>query len=344
MKPKTYFITGGLGFIGAHFVHHLHNTNPLARIVVIDKNTYAAKPERITQLIEKGRVFLEETDIADQKHIQGLFLKYQPEGVINFAAESHVDNSIQGPTVFLETNVKGTFTLLEEARKLWMAGINEIKPDFKSATFYQISTDEVFGSLGNEGYFNEKSNYAPSSPYSASKASADHWVKSYYHTYGLPVLLSYCSNNFGPHQHAEKLIPTIINKALNHQPIPIYGSGKNIRDWLYVEDHCVAIACVLEKGKKGGSYAIGASNEQSNLSICHFVLTCLDQIHPRKDGTSYSSQITFVADRPGHDFRYAIDASKIKTELKWLPKVSFEKAIETTVTHYLDQYLYQKSQ
>ena len=339
MKAKTYFITGGLGFIGAHFVHYLHQHEPEAKIVVLDKFTYAAKPERIADLVTQGNAILEEVDIAEEKKIDALFQHHQPHIVLNFAAESHVDNSIAGPAVFLETNVKGTFTLLAAARKLWMEESNSLKEEFKSACFYQISTDEVFGSLGKEGAFNEKSNYAPNSPYSASKAAADHWVRSFHHTYGLPTLVSYCSNNFGPHQHNEKLLPTIVRNALAGKSIPIYGSGENVRDWLFVEDHCAAIVSILAKGKRGETYAIGGNNEYSNIALCRKLLSLLDSIRPRQDGGAYESQIDFVPDRLGHDYRYAIDATKIKTELGWEPKVSFEKALELTLRHYLEVYL-----
>ena len=339
MKANTYFITGGLGFIGAHFVHHLHTQDPSAKIVVIDKITYAANPTRLADLLAKGNCIMEEANIANEARMQALFTAYTPQIVINFAAESHVDNSIAGPAVFLETNVKGTFTLLEAARKLWMESPNQIKSEYQKACFYHISTDEVFGSLGEKGAFNEQSNYAPNSPYSASKAAADHWVRSYHHTYGLPTLLSYCSNNFGPFQHAEKLIPTIVRNALKGNDIPIYGNGKNIRDWLYVEDHCTAISSILARGKKGETYAIGGNNEHSNIALCDAILTLLDKIHPKGNGTSYRAQIKFVSDRPGHDYRYAIDPIKIQNELGWKPKVSFENALEITLRHYLEQYL-----
>ena len=339
MKEKTFFVTGGLGFIGAHFVHYLHQHEFGAKIVVLDKITYAANLDRMADLVTHGNVILEEVDIADEKKINTLFQKHQPHVVLNFAAESHVDNSIAGPAVFLETNVKGTFTLLVAARRLWMEESNSLKEEFKTACFYQISTDEVFGSLEKEGKFNELSNYAPNSPYSASKAAADHWVRSYHHTYGLPTVLSYCSNNFGPHQHSEKLLPTIVRNALDGRPIPIYGNGENVRDWLFVEDHCAAITLILEKGKRGETYAIGGNNEYSNIDLCRKLLSLLDTISPRKDGGTYNSQIDFVTDRLGHDYRYAIDATKIKTELGWEPKVSFEKALELTLRHYLEVYL-----
>ena len=338
MEAKTILITGGLGFIGGHFVHHYRQHHPEVKIVVVDKNTYAADRSRMLPFKGKENFVFIEADIADGEKMHSLFQQYRPSVVVNFAAESHVDNSISGPAPFLATNVTGTFNLLEAARQLWLEKPHELKEEFYQARFYQISTDEVFGSLGQEGLFSEASNYAPNSPYSASKASADHWVRSYFHTYGLPTLISQCSNNYGPYQHEEKLIPTVIRTALMGEIIPLYGDGKNIRDWLYVEDHCIAIMKVLEKATPGESYTIGGGAERDNLTICKTILSILDGIKPKEDGSSYQEQIRFVEDRPGHDFRYAIDARKIKSQLGWEPQNTFEVALQKTVVYYLEKY------
>ena len=338
MEAKTILITGGLGFIGGHFVHHYRQHYPGVKIVVVDKNTYAADRSRITHFERQENFAFIEADIAVGEKMHSLFQQYRPTVVVNFAAESHVDNSISGPAPFLATNVTGTFNLLEAARELWLEKPHKLKEGFYDARFYQISTDEVFGSLGQEGHFSEASNYAPNSPYSASKASADHWVRSYFHTYGLPTLISQCSNNYGSHQHEEKLIPTVIRTALKGEIIPLYGDGKNRRDWLYVEDHCTAIMRVLEKATPGESYTIGGGAERDNLTICKTILSFLDGIKPKKDGSSYQEQIRFVEDRLGHDFRYAIDARKIKSQLGWEPHNTFEEALQKTVVYYLEKY------
>ena len=338
MESNRVLITGGLGFIGAHFVHHMRKLQPESHLVVLDKNTYAADISRIQSLINTQNFTYVEGDIANQAVVNSVFEKHQPQQVIHFAAESHVDNSIAGPKLFLTTNVEGTFNLLEAARKTWLKEAHKLNEGFKKARFYHISTDEVFGSLGKEGSFNENTNYAPNSPYSASKAAADHWVRSYFHTYGLPILSSHCSNNYGPHQNDEKLIPTIIRTALTGQPIPIYGNGLNVRDWLYVEDHCTAIAKVLTHGIPGDVFCIGGNAERTNLEICTYILEQLDKLHPKVDGASYAEQIRFVEDRLGHDFRYAIDATKIKKELGWEPQHSFDAGLKKTIQHYLLKY------
>jgi len=338
MEAKTILITGGLGFIGGHFVHHYRQHYPGVKIVVVDKNTYAADRSRITHFERQENFAFIEADIAVGEKMHSLFQQYRPTVVVNFAAESHVDNSISGPALFLATNVTGTFNLLEAARELWLEKPHKLKEGFYDARFYQISTDEVFGSLEQEGHFSEASNYAPNSPYSASKASADHWVRSYFHTYGLPTLISQCSNNYGSHQHEEKLIPTVIRTALKGEIIPLYGDGKNRRDWLYVEDHCTAIMRVLEKATPGESYTIGGGAERDNLTICKTILSFLDGIKPKEDGSSYQEQIRFVEDRPGHDFRYAIDARKIKSHFGWEPQNTFEVALQKTVVYYLEKY------
>lgn len=338
MKDETALITGGLGFIGAHFVHYLFRHFQELKVVVLDKNTYAADLNRIQEFVGNPRFVYEEGDIVDDQFIDRVVNQYQPTYIINFAAETHVDNSIIEPKEFLKTNEEGTYNLLEAARRLWMQTPQELKKVFKKARFYQISTDEVFGSLGEQGYFTEASNYAPNSPYSASKAAADHWVRSYSKTFGVPTLISHCSNNFGPHQHDEKLIPTIIRTALKREPIPIYGNGKNTRDWLFVEDHCHAIATILQQAKQGENYNIGANTERTNLEICHTIIQILDSKIPKGQGSSYNDQITFVKDRLGHDFRYAIDAKKIKKELNWTPTKSFEAAMALTVDYYIEKY------
>lgn len=338
MKTRSVLITGGLGFIGSHFIHRFRQNHPEDHIVLLDKNTYAANIDRISLLKGQEGFTYVEADIALPKIVDQIFAQYQPEIVINFAAESHVDNSINGPALFLETNVRGTFNLLESARKLWMEHPQQLKQGFHNARFFQISTDEVFGSLGSQGFFNEHTNYAPNSPYSASKAAADHWVRSYYHTYKLPTLLSHCSNNYGPFQHDEKLIPTIIRTALKGEPIPIYGNGKNIRDWLFVEDHCEAIERILLSAPPGETYTIGGNSERTNLDICMTIIQELDKQCPRGDSESYEKQVTFVADRLGHDFRYAISADKIKKELNWTPQFTFEEGLKKTIAHYLEKY------
>ncbi|HET8754129.1 MAG TPA: dTDP-glucose 4,6-dehydratase, partial [Salinimicrobium sp.] len=270
--------------------------------------------------------------------VKELFEKYGFGTLINFAAESHVDNSISNPDAFVETNIAGTFNLLQNAYSFWMDGPFLMKEEFKNARFLHISTDEVYGTLGKEGLFTEETPYAPNSPYSASKAASDFLVRSYFHTYGLPVLTTNCSNNYGPNQHDEKLIPTIIRTALKEAPIPIYGDGKNIRDWLFVSDHCKGIKLVLEKGKFGETYNIGGRNERENIYIAEKISETLDKLQPRKNGKSYAQLITYVKDRPGHDKRYAIDASKIENQLGWKAEENFESGIEKTVKWYLEKY------
>lgn len=338
MHKNTLVITGGLGFIGAHFVHYVFDRMLDTKIIVLDKNTYAADKCRMDKFLTHDRFLYVEGDIADTEFITAFFAKHRPTQLINFAAESHVDNAIAGPHIFLQTNVNGTFNLLEAARTTWFERPHQLKPEFEQALFYQVSTDEVFGSLSASGRFSETSNYAPNSPYSASKAAADHWVRCYHKTYGLPILISHCSNNYGPYQHEEKLIPTIIRTALSGQPIPLYGTGENIRDWLYVVDHCQAIYTLLTKAKRGERYTIGGNNEQSNVSICEAIIRILDVKAPKPNAQSYAEQIRFVSDRPGHDYRYAIDARKIKNDLGWQPEEEFERGLEKTVIHYLEKY------
>ncbi|WP_108869570.1 dTDP-glucose 4,6-dehydratase [Aquimarina aquimarini] len=337
MIDRNILITGGAGFIGSNYVNFISN-NSKSRIINLDKLTYAADLNNI-QIDNDIDYVLIEADICDEQIIKEVFLKYDIDTVVHFAAESHVDNSITGPKTFVETNIVGTFNLLQQAYQTWMSSPHEIKPKFKHARFLHISTDEVYGTLGKTGLFTEETPYAPNSPYSASKASSDMLVRSYFHTYGLPVLTTNCSNNYGPRQHDEKLIPTIIRKAINEENIPIYGDGKNIRDWLYVEDHCKGLDLVLHTGKIGETYTVGGKNERENIYIANTICNLLDKMIPRKNNISYKELITFVADRPGHDYRYAIDATKIENELGWSAVENFETGIEKTIRWYLDKYI-----
>lgn len=336
-KRKILLITGGAGFIGSNFIPFFLKKNPLAQIVNLDKLTYAGHLSNLNDVAENERYHFVEGDICDAKLVNELFEKFQIDNVIHFAAESHVDNSIERPDSFIKTNIEGTFVLLEAAKKHWMKAPNQVKEEFAHARFHHVSTDEVYGSLGSEGFFTEETAYAPNSPYSASKAASDFLVRSYFHTYGLNVVTSNCSNNYGPKQHDEKLIPTIIRKALTGEAIPIYGDGSNVRDWLYVLDHCTGIALVFTDGKAGETYAIGGANEHNNLYIAQKICSLLDEIHPKETG-SYTEQITFVKDRLGHDYRYAIDASKIKRELGWTSNENFDSGLEKTIAWYLSKY------
>lgn len=324
-------ITGGAGFIGSAMIRHLL-TSTDDTVINVDKLTYAGQLSSLEKVVESPKYYFQQVDIIDAEKVSAIFSEYQPNVVIHFAAESHVDRSIDKPSAFIETNIVGTYTLLEESRKYYLDLPSDEKDKFR---FHHISTDEVFGSLGKEGYFTEESAYKPNSPYSASKASSDHLVRAWHETYGLPVITTNCSNNYGPYQYPEKLIPTLVLNAITQKDLPIYGDGENIRDWLYVEDHVEAILCVLTKGHIGEVYNIGGNAEKTNLQIANAVCESLDKLRPKKSG-SYREQVTFVEDRPGHDRRYAIDCSKIKTELGWNPKVSFEKGINETVLWYLN--------
>lgn len=328
---KTILVTGGAGFIGSNFVHAVLQ-QPAIHIINLDKLTYAGNRDSLRGVEQDARYTFIHGDICNQELIEELLADRQPAAIVHFAAESHVDRSIDGPAAFIQTNINGTFSLLEAARKYWRGLDDERKAQFR---FLHVSTDEVYGTLGETGYFTEETPYAPNSPYAASKASADHLVRAYHHTYGLPVLITNCSNNYGPYQFPEKLIPLMLLNALEGKPLPIYGTGLNVRDWLYVEDHCRALLTVLEKGVPGEKYNIGGHNEKTNLDIVHKLCDILDAAHPRKDGKSYREQITFVKDRPGHDLRYAIDASKIERELGWVPRETFETGIVRTVDWYL---------
>ncbi len=337
MTHKPLLVTGGAGFIGANFIQHLLGEHPQMQIVNLDLLTYAGQPENMEGFEAYPGYTFVKGDICDRALVEDLFGKYDFGGVIHFAAESHVDNSIAGPEAFIRTNVNGTFTLLDVARKHWMDKPFAAKEGKEDARFLHISTDEVYGSLGAEGLFTESTPYAPNSPYSASKAASDMIVRSYFHTYGMNVVTTNCSNNYGPLQHDEKLIPTIIRNAVQGKPIPIYGDGLNVRDWLYVSDHCSGIWLAFNKGRAGETYNIGGRNERDNLYIARSICEMLDRKHPRASG-SYKDQITFVSDRPGHDRRYAIDASKIEGELGWKAQENFETGIEKTIDHYTSKY------
>jgi len=326
-------VTGGAGFIGSNFVLDWLATRDEA-LVNLDALTYAGNLENLASLQGDARHVFVQGDIGDAPLVSQLLHRHQPRAIVHFAAESHVDRSIHGPEDFIQTNVVGTFRLLEAARAYW-SGLGEAeKAAFR---FLHVSTDEVYGSLGKDDpAFSETRRYEPNSPYSASKAASDHLVRAYHHTYGLPTLTTHCSNNYGPYHFPEKLIPLIIHNALAGKPLPIYGDGQQIRDWLYVADHCSAIRRVLEAGRPGEVYNIGGWNEKPNLEVAHTLCAMLDELAPRADKKPYREQITFVADRPGHDRRYAIDASKIARELGWKPAESFESGIEKTVRWYLD--------
>ena len=329
---QTIIVTGGAGFIGANFVLAWVKLG-LGTVINLDKLTYAGNLENLQEIKHHPQHMFVHGDIADKALLKSLLEEHQPRAVINFAAESHVDRSIHGPEDFIQTNVVGTFHLLEEVRAYWSGLSEEHRKEFR---FLHVSTDEVYGSLGKaDAAFTETHTYAPNSPYSASKAASDHLVRAYHHTYGLPTLTTNCSNNYGPHHFPEKLIPLVIHNALAGKPLPIYGNGQQIRDWLYVEDHCSAIRRVLEAGKVGEVYNVGGWNEKPNIEVVKTLCRILDEKQPRADGKSYADQITFVQDRPGHDQRYAIDASKLADTLGWKPQETFETGIEKTVNWYL---------
>jgi len=333
---QTILVTGAAGFIGANFIEYFLSTTKNIHVVNLDALTYAGDLSNLAHIKHHSNYTFEKGDIYDRRLIEKLFEKYRFKGVVHFAAESHVDNSINNPNAFVRTNINGTFNLIDVAKCFWMKGPNDYKDGFKNARFHHISTDEVFGTLGEVGLFTETTPYAPNSPYSASKAAADFLVRSYFYTYGMDVVTTNCSNNYGPKQHDEKLIPTIIRKAISGEAIPIYGDGKNSRDWVYVLDHCKGIQLVYKKGKAGETYNIGGKNERNNLYVAHKICEILDELKPKKK--SYKNQITFVKDRPGHDFRYAIDARKIENELGWKANENFDTGIVKTIQWYLDKY------
>lgn len=327
--PKTLLVTGGAGFIGSALLRYLiHHTD--YHVVNVDKLTYAGNLASLVSIADSPRYAFAQVDINDADALAAVFRQHQPHAVLHLAAESHVDRSIDGPRPFIDTNISGTFTLLEAARQYW-----QTLAERDGFRFVHISTDEVFGSLGKEGYFNEQTPYDPRSPYSASKAASDMLVRAWQHTFGLPTLVTNCSNNYGPYQFPEKLIPTVILKASAGEPIPVYGTGDNVRDWLFVDDHVRGLLAVLERGQVGQTYAIGGHNERSNLQVVETICDILAELRP---GRNYRDLITFVTDRPGHDKRYAIDPSKISRELAWQPQETFDTGIRKTVAWYLDNH------
>jgi dTDP-glucose 4,6-dehydratase len=328
---QTLLVTGGAGFIGGNFV--LEAVASGKRVVNLDALTYAGNVDTLSPLAGNPDHVFVQGDIGDRALVERLLADHRPDAIVNFAAESHVDRSIDGPGAFVQTNVVGTLSLLEAARDYWKALEGDAKAAFR---FLHVSTDEVYGSLGDTGKFTETTPYAPNSPYSASKAASDHLVRAFHHTYGLPVLTTNCSNNYGPYQFPEKLIPLVIARALAGEPLPVYGDGKNVRDWLYVGDHCSAIRAVLAGGRVGETYNVGGDAEMQNIQVVETICRLLDERRPRADGQARSSQVTYVTDRPGHDRRYAIDASKLKSELGWAPAHSFEQGIADTVDWYLE--------
>ncbi len=330
-RMNKILITGGAGFIGSAVIRQLIAETD-ATVINADKLTYAGNLQSLSSVADNPRYRFEHVNICDAAEVVRLFREHQPDAVMHLAAESHVDRSITGSAAFIETNIIGTYTLLEAAREYW----NTLPAGGKNAfRFHHISTDEVYGSLGETGLFNENTAYQPNSPYSASKASADHLVRAWHHTYGLPVVTSNCSNNYGPYHFPEKLIPLVILNALNGKPLPIYGKGDNIRDWLYVDDHARALRLVLERGRVGDTYNIGGWNEKTNLEVVQAICAILDELRPNASITHHSSLITYVKDRPGHDRRYAIDAGKIARELGWKPQETFDSGLRKTVEWYL---------
>lgn len=333
---ETLLVTGGAGFIGSNFIHYFLNKYNKYLIVNLDLLTYAGNLNNLADISNIENYKFINGDIRDTELVKKLFKDFDVRHVIHFAAESHVDNSIKDPTIFIETNVLGTLNLLEVARKHWQNNPFVFKEGYDVSRFIHISTDEVFGALGDKGYFTEETKYSPNSPYSASKASSDMLVRSYFHTYGLNVITTNCSNNYGPKQHDEKLIPTLIRNALQGNILPIYGDGKNVRDWLYVIDHCTGIDTVFHQGNAGDTYLIGGHNEKTNIEIAYIICDYLDKTFPKEK--SYREQIEFVKDRYGHDFRYAIDPKKIHHELNWYPQETFETGIVKTVEWYIEKY------
>jgi len=329
---RTLLVTGGAGFIGGEFVRQVLREEPATKIVNLDKLTYAGNLDSLSEFAGDARHVFVQGDICDPDLVKSLLDMHKPAAVVHFAAESHVDRSIDGPRVFLETNVIGTFNLLQEARGYWNALTGDAKTAFR---FLHVSTDEVYGSLGDTGLFLETTPYDPHSPYSASKAASDHFVNAYHHTYGLPTLMTNCSNNYGPYQFPEKLIPLMILNALEGKPLPVYGDGANVRDWLYVGDHCKAIRHVMEAGRVGQTYNVGGNSERKNIDVVKTICRIVDELKPGLPHGPCENLITYVADRPGHDRRYAIDATKIGAELGWKPSATFEQGIRDTVAWYL---------
>ncbi len=329
---NAILVTGGAGFIGSNFVRQWIAEEP-GRVVNLDKLTYAGNLDSLAEVMDDPRHIFVQGDIADGRLVGRLLAEHEVEAIVNFAAESHVDRSIDGPAAFVETNVVGTFRLLEAARRYWSDLAEPRRSRFR---FLHVSTDEVYGSLGPQGKFTETTPYAPNSPYSASKAASDHFVKAYHHTYGLPVLVTNCSNNYGPYQFPEKLIPLMVLNALEGKPLPVYGDGQQVRDWIYVGDHCRAVRAVLARGRPGEVYNIGADCEQANLDVVRAICGLVDRLRPGLPHSPCSSLLTYVADRPGHDRRYAIDSAKIRGQLGWAPAEDFASGLERTVRWYLD--------
>ena len=330
---KIFLVTGGSGFIGANFIQYLLKNDLAKKIINLDKLTYAGNPQNLLKFEHDDRYVFNQGDICDQEHVRELIQLHHPDIIVNFAAESHVDRSIDGPGEFIKTNISGTYTLLQESLRYYQSLENDKQKKFR---FHHVSTDEVFGSLGEDGFFTEETPYDPSSPYSASKAASDHLVRAWERTYGLPIIISNCSNNYGPYQFPEKLIPLMILNCLAEESLPVYGTGENVRDWLYVDDHADALQLVLEQGKLGESYNIGGFNEHTNLDVVHRVCDILDELLPESEHCPHRDLITFVTDRPGHDQRYAIDATKINRELGWTPKETFTTGLRKTVEWYID--------
>jgi dTDP-glucose 4,6-dehydratase len=330
---KRIIITGGAGFIGSHLVLRWIKKHPDATVMNVDKLSYASNLAFLESVHQRSNYHLEKSDICERKKVRDMIRSFEPDGVIHLAAESHVDNSILDPEPFVLSNIVGTFNLLEECRQYWQ----KVRL-LDKARFHHVSTDEVYGALSKSGSFTEVMPYQPNSPYSASKASSNHLVRAYYQTFGMNTVITNCSNNFGPNQHDEKLIPTVIRSALQHNPIPVYGKGENIRDWIFVGDHCRAIQLVFAKGRAGATYNVGGRNEWKNLDLIQRICRILNDLVGRGPGGDYKNLVQFVTDRPGHDFRYAIDPSKIERDLRWAPRHPFDHALEQTVKWYVERY------
>lgn len=338
-QPHNILVTGGAGFIGANFIRYLLQENPNVKIINLDLLTYAGSLQHLENLPHSEHYQFVQGDIGDANLVTQLLAQHQVETIVHFAAESHVDRSIHGPAPFIQTNVVGTFTLLEAARHYWL---EQQRWNAQQCRFHHVSTDEVYGTLKeSDPPFTEQTPYAPNSPYSASKAGSDHLVRAYYHTYGLPTTTTNCSNNYGPYQHPEKFIPTVIRCCLQQQPIPIYGNGSNIRDWLYVIDHCQGILTVLQRGRLGETYNIGANNEWNNLELVKLICELMDELHPKNQ--AHAQLMHFVTDRPGHDWRYAIDSQKIQRELDWVAQEKFVDGLRKTITFYSEGVPYAKT-